>query len=182
MEITSAYEIAVANLAVALSEDAVSTEQRAEIATAVGGDVDRLIDVVNIFIVHNNSKMYEGKITAAKAKSTVKAEYNAIGLGEVMKYYFLEKPIEVFYDRDTFSKSAPTEKVERIKEIFKRNLSCPNDRIRVGVDSYALRLLYHFGLIAEDLEFTKKLMIQINSYSTDHKEAAILPPAIVTEL
>ena len=58
MEITSAYEIAVANLAVALSEDAVSTEQRAEIATAVGGDVDRLIDVVNIFIVHNNSKMY----------------------------------------------------------------------------------------------------------------------------
>lgn len=182
MEITSTYEIAVANLAIALSEDAVSTEQRKEIAAAVGGDIDRLIDVVNAFIVHNNAMMYEGKVAANKAKLTVKAEYNAIGFNKVLAYDYLEKPIEVFYDRDAFSKSAPADKVARIKEVFEHNISCPNDRIKVGVDSYVLRLLYHFGLIAEDLEFTKKLMATINGYSVESKEAAILPPAIVTEL
>lgn len=182
MEITSNYQIAVANLAIALSEDTVSTEQREEIAKAVGNDIDRLIDVTNAYIVNANAKMYAGKLTAAKAKSYIKAEYKAIGFGNVLDYKYLEKPFEVFYDRKAFAAASAAEQLKKVKEVYERNQTCPNERIKCGVDSYALRLLYNFGLITEDIGFAKEIMETINGYSTEQKELAILPPAIITEL
>lgn len=182
MEITTDYEIASANLAIALADDAVSTEQREEIAAAVGDNLDRLIEVVNTFIVSYNAKMYAGQITAATAKKTVKAEYKAIGFGKVLEYKWLENVIELFYDKEAFASETHAERLARIKEIYESNRACVNERIRIGVDAYVLRLLNGFGLVTEDLEFTKKVMAVINGYTVEQRESAILPPAIVTEL
>lgn len=182
MEIASNFEIAVANLAIALNDDAVSTEQRTEIAVAVGNDLDKMMEVVNAFVVANNAKMYEKKIDSAKAQKTIKAEYKAIGFEKIVEYRYLERLIALFYDRADFTAMAPARQVEAVREMFEQNRDCSEERVKVGIDSYALRILYNFGLVAEDIEFTKQLMRTINAYNAEQRDKALIPPAIVTEL
>lgn len=89
MEIASNFEIAAANLAIALQTDTVSAEQRSELRTAIGGDIDKLIDALNMIIVCYNKRMYADEITPEKAARCVKAEYAAVGLSNVIAYDFL---------------------------------------------------------------------------------------------
>ena len=51
MEIASKYEIAAANLALALQTDTVSAEQRIALREAVGKQMDMLVDTLNMLIV-----------------------------------------------------------------------------------------------------------------------------------
>lgn len=48
MEIASKYEIAAANLAIALQTDTVSVEQRSELRAAIGSSIDKLVDALNM--------------------------------------------------------------------------------------------------------------------------------------
>ena len=80
MEIASKYEIAAANLAIALQTDTVSVEQRSELRAAIGSSIDKLVDALNMIIVCYNKRMYAGEIAPEKAAKCVKAEYAAIGL------------------------------------------------------------------------------------------------------
>lgn len=79
MEIASKYEIAAANLAIALQTDTVSVEQRSELRAAIGNSIDKLVDALNMIIVCYNKRMYAGEIAPEKAAKCVKAEYAAIG-------------------------------------------------------------------------------------------------------
>ena len=56
MEIASNFEIAAANLAIALQTDTVSAEQRSGLRTAIGGDIDKLVDALNMIIVCYNKR------------------------------------------------------------------------------------------------------------------------------
>ena len=86
MEIASKYEIAAANLAIALQTDTVSVEQRSELRAAIGSSIDKLVDALNMIIVCYNKRMYAGEIAPEKAAKCVKAEYTAIGLSNVVAY------------------------------------------------------------------------------------------------
>ena len=77
MEIASKYEIAAANLAIALQTDTVSVEQRSELRAAIGNSIDKLVDALNMIIVCYNKRMYAGEIAPEKAAKCVKAEYAA---------------------------------------------------------------------------------------------------------
>ena len=57
MEIASNYEIAAANLAIALQTDTVSAEQRSELHAAIGSSIDKLVDALNMVIVCYNKRM-----------------------------------------------------------------------------------------------------------------------------
>ena len=52
MEIASKYEIAAANLAIALQTDTVSVEQRSELRAAIGSSIDKLISDTGTGINH----------------------------------------------------------------------------------------------------------------------------------
>ena len=69
MEIASKYEIAAANLAIALQTDTVSVEQRSELRAAIGNSIDKLVDALNMIIVCYNKRMYAGEIAPEKPQS-----------------------------------------------------------------------------------------------------------------
>lgn len=179
MQIVTSYEIASANFALALESDTVSTEQRTEIRAAIGDSLDNLIDAVNMLLVAYNRKYYAGRITAAKAIQTIKAEYKACKFNELLEYGYIERLVEIFYKREDFP-NANT--VQDIKAIYEKNLKCPQDRIRAGVDSYCLRLLSHCGAVTTDLHFTQELMNSLNCYTREQMDESILPACLVTEL
>lgn len=179
MQIVSTYAIASANLAMALSENAVSVEHRQAIKEAVGTDLDNMMDALNTVVAAYNRMVYEGKVAPKKAAFGVKAEYREMGFNRILDYTFLEGIVNLFYDRDTFP---GPDSLERIKAIFLTNADCPVPRVKVGVDSYCLRLITNAGLVTQDLAFTKTLMKHINVYSRELMDSAILPAAIVTEL
>lgn len=182
MEIVNTYDIASANLAIALETDSVSTEQREAVRTAVGEDIDLMMDALNAVIVSYNAKVYTGKISNEKAEKFVKAEYKAIGFTDMLDYKYLNAPISLFYSRGEFVSIGASEQVGRIKEMWQANQDCPVARVQDAVAIYTLRLLSHLGLITTDLEFTRTVMGVINDLDEARKTAAILPPAIVTEL
>ncbi len=68
MEIASKYEIAAANLAIALQTDTVSVEQRSELRAAIGSSIDKLVDALNMIIVCYNKRMYAGEIAPEKSR------------------------------------------------------------------------------------------------------------------
>ena len=179
MEIVSAYDIASANLAVALSDNVVSTEHRQAMTEAVGENLDNMIDALNTVVSAYNRMVYEGRYQAGKAPLAVKAEYREMGFNKILNYRFFDGVIKLFYDRENF----PTQdSLDRIKAIFEINTECPCARVKAGVDTYCLRLLSHAGLVTQDLDFTKELLARINSYDRSLMDEAILPSAIVTEL
>ena len=101
MEIASKYEIAAANLAIALQTDTVSVEQRSELRAAIGGSIDKLVDALNMIIVCYNKRMYAGEIAPEKAAKCVKAEYAAIGLSNVAAYDYFSAAVGAFFTRKT---------------------------------------------------------------------------------
>lgn len=182
MEIVNEYEIASANLALALQNDAVSTEHREAIRTAVDGDLDKMMDAMNTVIVAMNAKVYGGTMTPERAKKTVAAEFKAMGFEWIVEYKYLQNAVNLFYDRAEVLKEPGEKQVERIRAMWDQNQNCPVERVRDGVSTYSLRLLSHLGIVTVDLDFTKSVMDEINGYDEGRKEKAILPPAIVTEL
>mgnify|MGYP006912778004 CR=1 FL=1 len=97
MEIASKYEIAAANLAIALQTDTVSVEQRSELRAAIGSSIDKLVDALNMIIVCYNKRMYAGEIAPEKAAKCVKAEYAAIGLSNVVAYDYFSAAVGAFF-------------------------------------------------------------------------------------
>lgn len=182
MEIASNYDIAVANLIVAMENNEVSTEQRNAVVEVVGHDLDLMMGALNAIVVAYNAKMYSGAIAAKKAKLYVKSEYNTIGFGEILDYSYLEAAISLFYDRKALRVGQPEDQLKAVKDIYAKNADCPNKRVKDAIASYCLRLLSHFNLVTQDMELTKRIMADINSMSEEDKNAAILPPAIVTEM
>lgn len=89
MEIVSAYDIASANLAVALSDNVVSTEHRQAMTEAVGENLDNMIDALNTVVSAYNRMVYEGRYQAEKAPLAVKAEYREMGFNKIVNYRFL---------------------------------------------------------------------------------------------
>lgn len=107
MEIASKYEIAAANLAIALQTDTVSVEQRSELRAAIGGSIDKLVDALNMIIVCYNKRMYAGEIAPEKAAKCVKAEYAAIGLSNVVAYDYFSAAVGAFFTRKTLMRCRP---------------------------------------------------------------------------
>lgn len=182
MEIASIYEIASANLAIALQTDTVSSEQRLELQTAIGNDIDKLIDCLNMIIVSYNRRMYSGEIAADKAAKSVKAEYAAIGLSKVVSYDYFAPAVELFFDRKSMTTLSSIERIERIKEISAQNERCSCQRVRDALHIYCLRLMSHMGIVTVDLAFTRDVMQEINAITEERKAAAIMPQALITEL
>lgn len=182
MEIASKYEIAAANLAIALQTDTVSVEQRSELQTAVGGNLDKLVDCLNMIIVCYNRRMYDGEITPEKAAKSVKAEYTAIGLPKVLSYDYFAPAVGLFFERKGAAALETPEKLARIKEIFTQNERCNCQRVRDALHIYCLRLMSHMGIVTADLAFTRDVMQEINAITEERKGAAIMPQALITEL
>lgn len=182
LEIASMYEIASANLAIALQTDTVSSEQRLELQTAIGNDIDKLIDCLNMIIVCYNRRMYSGEIAADKAAKSVKAEYAAIGLSKVVSYDFFAPAVELFFDRKSMTTLSAIEKLDRIKEISAQNERCSCQRVRDALHIYCLRLMSHMGIVTVDLAFTRDVMQEINAITEERKNVAIMPQALITEL
>lgn len=182
MEIASNYEIAAANLAIALQTDTVSVEQRSELRAAIGSSIDKLVDALNMIIVCYNKRMYGGEITPEKAARCVKAEYAAIGLSDVVAYSHFAAAIEMFFARKSLMALTPDEKIARVKAIFDQNERCSCGRIKDAMSIYCLRLLSHMGVVTADLSFTNCVMREINAITENRKNAAIMPQALVTEL
>lgn len=182
MEIASKYEIAAANLAIALQTDTVSVEQRSELQSAVGDDLDKLVDCLNMIIVCYNRRMYDGEITPEKAAKSVKAEYTAIGLSKVLSYDYFAPAVRLFFERKGAAALGTPEKLARIKEIFAQNERCNCQRVRDALHIYCLRLMSHTGIVTVDLAFTRDVMQEINAITEERKGAAIMPQALITEL
>lgn len=182
MEIASNFEIAAANLAIALQTDTVSTEQRSELRTAIGGDIDKLVDALNMIIVCYNKRMYADEITPEKAARCVKAEYAAIGFSNVIAYDFFAAAIDLFFARKSLTALSTDEKIARVKEIFEQNERCGCERVKDALFIYCLRLLSHMGVVTADLSFTNCVMREINAITEDRKNAATMPQALITEL
>lgn len=182
MEIASNYEIAAANLAIALQTDTVSSEQRTQLQEAVGSDLDKLVDCLNMIIVCYNRRMYDSEISPDRAAKSVKAEYNAIGFGRVLSYDFFMAAVDLFFARKAMSALDAQEKIARVKEIFSQNGRCQCQRVKDALDIYCLRLLSHMGIVTADLAFTRDVMQEINAITEERKGAAIMPQALITEL
>lgn len=182
MEIASKYEIAAANLAIALQTDTVSAEQRSELRAAIGGSIDKLVDALNMIIVCYNRKMYGGEITPEKAARCVKAEYAAIGLSEVLAYDYFSSAVELFFARKSLMALSTDEKLAQVKAIFDRNERCGCGRVKDALFIYCLRLLSHMGIVTADLSFTNLVMREINAITEERKSTAAMPQALVTEL
>ena len=165
MEIASKYEIAAANLAIALQTDTVSVEQRSELRAAIGSSIDKLVDALNMIIVCYNKRMYAGEIAPEKAAKCVKAEYAG-----------------AFFTRKTLMALSTDEKLAWVKTIFEQNERCGCQRVKDALFIYCLRLLSHMGIVTADLSFTNLVMREINAITEDRKNAAIMPQALVTEL
>ena len=110
MEIASKYEIAAANLAIAL--------QRSELRAAIGSSIDKLVDALNMIIVCYNKRMYAGEIAPEKAAKCVKAEYAAIGLSNVVAYDYFSAAVGAFFTRKTLMALSTDEKLAWVKTIF----------------------------------------------------------------
>ena len=121
MEIASKYEIAAANLAIALQTDTVSVEQRSELRAAIGSSIDKLVDALNMIIVCYNKRMYAGEIAPEKAAKCVKAEYAAIGLSNVVAYDYFSAAVGAFFTRKTLMALSTDEKLAWVKTIFEQN-------------------------------------------------------------
>ena len=188
MEIASKYEIAAANLAIALQTDTVSVEQRSELraacgcTAAIGGSIDKLVDALNMIIVCYNKRMYAGEIAPEKAAKCVKAEYAAIGLSNVVSYDYFSAAVGAFFTRKTLMALSTDEKLAWVKTIFEQNERCGCQRVKDALFIYCLRLLSHMGIVTADLSFTNLVMREINAITEDRKNAAIMPQALVTEL
>ena len=124
MEIASKYEIAAANLAIALQTDTVSVEQRSELRAAIGSSIDKLVDALNMIIVCYNKRMYAGEIAPEKAAKCVKAEYAAIGLSNVVAYDYFSAAVGAFFTRKTLMALSTDEKLAWVKTIFEQNERC----------------------------------------------------------
>lgn len=182
MEIASKYEIAAANLAIALQTDTVSVEQRGELRAAIGNSIDKLVDALNMIIVCYNKRMYAGEIAPEKAAKCVKAEYAAIGLSNVVAYDYFSATVGAFFTRKTLMALSTDEKLAWVKTIFEQNERCGCQRVKDALFIYCLRLLSHMGIVTADLSFTNLVMREINAITEDRKNAAIMPQALVTEL
>ena len=181
MEIASKYEIAAANLAIALQTDTVSVEQRSELRAVIGSS-DKLVDALNMIIVCYNKRMYAGEIAPEKAAKCVKAEYAAIGLSNVVAYDYFSAAVGAFFTRKTLMALSTDEKLAWVKTIFEQNERCGCQRVKDALFIYCLRLLSHMGIVTADLSFTNLVMREINAITEDRKNAAIMPQALVTEL
>ena len=183
MAIVTDYEIASANLFVALSRDSVSTEQREQIAAAVGDDLDLMIQTFNAIIVSYNKKAYDGTITFDKAEKFVKAEYKAIGFDKILSYTYFDRVVHLFYtlkrERDHFDFDNV---LTIVREMVNRNDKCPVQPVKDSIYVFALRIMSAFDLVGKDLEFTEALMKKINEMSEERKETAAFPHAILTEI
>lgn len=179
MEIVNFYEIAAANFVIALNNNEVSTQERENIRKAIGNDVEKMIDTLNLLIVGYSEKVFSKGFPRQKAALAIKAEYKAIGLDEILSYSSFEKIIAIFFEKKEFPGKGS---LDRIKEIYKNNRGCKNERVKTGVDCYCLRLLSHGGLVTSDLTFTKALMETINAYTRQQIEQSIMPSILVTEL
>lgn len=182
MEICNAYEIAAANLALALERDVVSAEERQAVKEAVGESLDLTMDVLNMLIVSGNAKLCTGKLTAEKAKKLTKAEYKAMGLDAVLQYEQVEPAINLFFERAAFAATDAAAQTGSIAEIYNAGKSCPVERVRDALCIYCLRLLSHFGLVTYDMAFTREVLSDINGMDENRRAEAILPPAIISEL
>lgn len=182
LEIASKYEIAAANLAIALQTDTVSVEQRSELRAAIGSSIDKLVDALNMIIVCYNKRMYAGEIAPEKAAKCVKAEYAAIGLSNVVAYDYFSAAVGAFFTRKTLIALSTDEKLAWVKTIFEQNERCGCQRVKDALFIYCLRLLSHMGIVTADLSFTNLVMREINAITEDRKNAAIMPQALVTEL
>ena len=190
MEIASKYEIAAANLAIALQTDTVSVEQRSELRAAIGNSIDKLVDALNMIIVCYNKRMYAGEIAPEKAAKCVKAEYAAIGLSRcnlasvhsLVAYDYFSATVGAFFTRKTLMVLSTDEKLAWVKTIFEQNERCGCQRVKDALFIYCLRLLSHMGIVTADLSFTNLVMREINAITEDRKNAAIMPQALVTEL
>ncbi len=181
LEIASKYEIAAANLAIALQTDTVSVEQRSELRAAIGSSIDKLVDALNMIIVCYNKRMYAGEIAPEKAAKCVKAEYAAIGLS-TWSHTIISPRRSARSCRKTLMALSTDEKLAWVKTIFEQNERCGCQRVKDALFIYCLRLLSHMGIVTADLSFTNLVMREINAITEDRKNAAIMPQALVTEL
>lgn len=178
MQIMSNVDIESANLVLAIANGTVSTEHREQIKDMVGNDVVKLISVLNVFVVNYYKKVRSGNTTIEKAEKTIKAEYKAIGLNEVIPYSCFEQSICFFFERNAFTDFEEKEKVDRIRELYESNRICESTPVKVGVDLLCLKLLVSFDLIPSDLEFSETLLDTVNSYTEEEKANALLPQAM----
>jgi len=182
MNIASKFDIAALNLFVAASEGTVSTEHRMEIFESVAGDLDLMVEALNALIVGHNARVYSGTLSAEKAFKSIKAEYKAIGFGEIVPFDCMEGPLEMLYYRKSSDEIDMDHMFEIIQKMFQKNETCPNERIKCGVYQLALRTITHYNLVAKDISFSRQVIDKVNSYTQEQKDSALLPPAIVTEL
>lgn len=182
MEIASKYEIAAANLALALQTDTVSAEQRIALREAVGNQIDMLVNTLNMLIVSYNRRMYCGEITPERAEKCVEAEYKAIGLSDVVSYTWFAAAVNTFFVRKAMLEMTPEKKIAQVKEIFSRNERCDCQCVKDAMNIYCLRLMSHMGIVTVDLAFTSAVMREINAITEDRKSSAIMPNALITEL
>ena len=182
MDIVSNYEIAIANLVVAMKGGVVTAELREKLTEAIGDDIELEMDALNAVIVCNLSKAYEGEVTFDKAMKTVKAEYKSLGFNKLLSYEFLEKPITLFFQMKQLGEMKPDDGLNAIKEIYAKNKNCPVEPVKDAIDALVLRLLSHYGAVTEDISFTQEVMSTINGFTEERKNAAVLPSVLVTEM
>lgn len=175
MQIMSNVEIESAALVLAIANGTVSTENREQIKAMVGDDAIKLVNILNIFVVNYYKKVRSGKTTIDRAKKTIKAEYRAIGLDEVIPYSCFEESVCFFFERNTFADLEDSGKIDRIRELYQSNRNCESIPVKTGIDLLCLKLLASFDLIPANLEFSEIILETVTSYTTEEKANALLP-------
>lgn len=181
MEIASEYEIATANLACALATDTVSEEQRNAIRRSAT-NVDRVVSTLNLFIVSYCHKLVANEISAEKAALAVSAEYRACGFPDTLGYAVFKPAVDMFFTHKAGALTEIDSKLKAIVNIFVIACSCSEQRVKDAMQIYCLRLLNNFGLVTYDIALTRRIISAINTITENRKAAALMPPALLSEL
>lgn len=174
MNIATGYEIASADLAVALEREQVTDVHRQAVREAVGRDPQKAVEILNLLIVSYRRRALH------TAPDDVKAEYLSMGLDKITGYCSLEEQVRLFFH----AMEGPVGREARLAEIRRlfdaaRQDTC--EPVRHGSQIFCLRLLTRGGLVTEDIDFTEKLMETIHAIP-DTAEAFLLPPIIASEV